>query len=257
MRTAFFLPILLLNLISFCQRNTRVVEHNLKKQFEKIYYWEAYPKMDDSIDTFDSMAKANIYILNQLVRHGHNNPALFHYPFTSLNEYMDVVNSRDKRFRIYSWDSYTGGTMHIFYGVAQYTGADNKIYTFSLTDTSGGEPGLWYSDIYSFHNKGKHYYFCIGNEKYSSHDLGQEVIVYSVHGKSLVAAPIIRTGSGLTNRIHVDFDLAGLDGKDLSIVFDEKNKELKIPVVDEKGKILNRNIVYKFNGEYFERSLAH
>jgi hypothetical protein len=242
------------SIVSFSQRNPKTVEEELKKQFQKIYYWEEHQKVDDPIDTYDSMQRANDYILNQILKQGYNNRAFFNYPFSSLSEYVDVVSCKDKSFRIYSWDTYTGGTMHIFYAVAQYLGKDNKVYTESLADTSGNDPGLWYSKIYAFSDKGRKYYFCIGHGIYSTADLGLDVTIYTVKGNLLVQAPIIKTQKGLTNSIHVSYDLSSLDGKtDHSIVFDEVTKELKIPVVDTKGKMSARNIIYKFNGEYFER----
>jgi hypothetical protein len=145
--------------------------------------------------------------------------------------------------------------MHIFYAVAQYSGNDNKVYTQSLVDTSTDDPGLSFSKIYTFNDKGRRYYFCIGNGIYSTHDLAQEVIVYTVKGNLLVQAPIIKTQKGLTNSIHVSYDLFKLTEKtDHSIVFDEAAKELKIPLVDAKDKMTSKNIVYTFNGEDFERS---
>jgi hypothetical protein len=141
-----------------------------------------------------------------------------------------------------------------FLRVAQYLGNDKKVYTKYLIDTASGDPGLWYSKIYIFKDNGAKYYFCIGDGKYSTKDLGQEVRVFVVKGNLLVQAPIIKTQRGLTNSIHINYDLSNLDGKtDHSIAFDESSNELKIPVVDAKGKMSNKNIIYKFNGEHFER----
>lgn len=254
MKKIFFLTMLLFSLVSFSQKSCRPIEADLKKQFQKIYYWDEHHQMDDTIDTYDSMQKANDYILNIIAKHGYNNPGFLNYSFSSLSEYLDVLTSKDKSLRIYSWDTYTGGTMHIFYAVAQYLGDDKKVYTQPLNDTSDSDPGLWYSEIYSFNDKGRKYYFCIGNGKYSTMDLGQEVVVYTIKGNLLVQAPIIKTQKGLTNSIHLAYDLSSLDGiTDHSIVFDESTTELKIPIVDAKGRMLKKNIIYKFNGKHFER----
>jgi hypothetical protein len=254
MKTYILLPTLLFSSISFSQKSAKSVEVELKNEFEKIYYWNEHPKTNDAIDTYDSIQTANNYILNEIIARGHSNPDFFTYPFTSLSAYLDVLTSKDKLLRIYSWDTYTGGTMHIFYAVAQYIGGDKKLYTQSLVDTSDNDPGLSFSKIYTFDDKGRKYYLSIGNAIYSTHDLAQEVIIYTVSGNLLVQAPIIKTQRGLTNSIHVGYDLFGLTSKtDHSIVFDEATKELKIPLVDAKGRMTSKNIVYKFNGERFER----
>jgi hypothetical protein len=253
--TLALLFVLVFNTFSFSQKNPRSVETELNRQFQKINYWDEHPKMDDVIDTYDSIQTANDYILNQIVKEGYHNPAFLNYPFKSIREYVDVITCKDKSFRIYSWDTYTGGTMHIFYAVAQYLASDKKVYTQSLIDTASGDPGLWYSTIYTFAAKGKKYYLCIGNGKYSTADLGEEVQIYTVSGNLLAQAPIIKTAKGLTNTIHISYDLSSLESKkDHSIAFDEITNELKIPLIDAKGKVTNKDIIYKFNGDHFERN---
>ena len=254
MRTVVLLPILLLSLSSFSQKSPKLLEAELKKQFEKIRSLDENPTINDTINTYDSMQRVNDFILDQIVKQGNNNTALLNYAFTSLNQYIDVTTSKDKSFRVYSWDTYAGGSMHFYYAVAQYLGNDNKVYTQSLVDNSEGDPGLWYSKIYTFNNKGKKYYFCIGHGKYSSMELAQEVTVYTIKGNRLVQAPIIRTQTRITNFIQVSYHIPTVDDKnDQSIVFDEFRNELKIPLVDEKGKMSNKNIIYKFSGTHFER----
>jgi hypothetical protein len=257
MRTFIFLPILFVNIISFSQKGPKLVEADLKKQFEKIYYWDEHREMNDTTDTYDSMQTANNYIVDQIIKQGTANPAFFNYHFTALSQYLDVVSTKDKSLRIYSWDTYTGGTMHIFFAVALYLGGDKKIHTQSLSDSSEGDPGLWYSDVYTFINQGKKFYFCVGDGKYSNFDLGLQVNVYTVDGNRLTPAHIIKTHKGLTSSIHVGYDLSSFDGKsDHSIVFDESTKQLKIPLVDANGKMSRKNIIYKFTGQHFERTGA-
>jgi hypothetical protein len=119
MKTIFSFLLILWATVSSSQKNPKSVEADLKKQFQKIYYWDEHGQMNDTIDTYDSMQTANNYILDQILKQGHNNPHFFNYPFNSLREYLDVISSNDKSLRIYSWDTYTGGTMHIVYTAAQ------------------------------------------------------------------------------------------------------------------------------------------
>jgi hypothetical protein len=100
MKTRISLTALLFSMLSFSQKSPKSVEAELKKQFEKIYYWNEHPKTEDSIDTYDSIQTANNYILNEIIAQGHNNPAFFAYPFTSLSKYFDVLTSKDKSFRV-------------------------------------------------------------------------------------------------------------------------------------------------------------
>lgn len=254
MKVFFFLAGLQLCIISFAQKDPKLIEAELKKHFQKIYFWTQHPKIDDSTDTYDSLQRANNFILETIVKHGRSNEAFLIFPFDSITDDLTITTSEDQSLRIYSWDTYTGGTMHIFYAVAQFFGGDKKVYTKMLSDTTDADAGLWYSDTYTFNNKGKKYYFCIGNAIYSTHDLAQQIEVYTTNNNTLVRAPIIKTKTGLTSSIHVDYDLFNLGGdKEQSITFDKETKEIKIPVVDEKGKMLKKNIIYRFTGSYFEK----
>lgn len=59
---------------------------------------------------------------------------------------------------------------------------------------------------------------------------------------------------GLTSSISIKYDLPNLNGrKDHLIAFNSSNRELTIAVVDEHGKVSNKDIIPKFNEDYFER----
>ncbi len=253
MKINVLLPALLISTVSLSQKSPMDVEVELKKQFQKIYYWNEHPEINDSIKTYDSMAIANVYILNQIVMQGYGNPSFLNYSFRSLKEYLDIVTSRNKSFRIYSWDTYTGGTMHIFYGVAQFIGNDKNVHTQVLGDTSVGDPGLSYLTIYTFNNKGFVYYLCIGDGRYSTHELGQDIRIFNITSDQIKPANIIRTKSGLTNLIHLNYDFFQLNKQTetVRIDFDNKKQEIIIPIVLPNGKMTSKYIIYKFNGHYF------
>ena len=47
-------------------------------------------------------------------------PATFKHPFTQLKERCFITTSEDGLLRIYSWDTWLGGTAHIFKSIAQF-----------------------------------------------------------------------------------------------------------------------------------------
>jgi hypothetical protein len=55
------------------------------------------------------------------------NPNTFDYPFFNLADELSIRTSPDKKLKFYSWDTHTGGTMHIFAVIAQYKSADGTI----------------------------------------------------------------------------------------------------------------------------------
>ena len=209
---------------------------------------------EDSVNSSDSIQIADDIIRTQIIKQGNKNSSFFNYSFKNLAEYLNIISSKDKLLRIYTWDTWTGGTGHYYYAVAQFLGEDKNVHTQLICDTTGSDSGLSYSEIYTCNIKGRQYYLSIGDGKYSTRDLGQTIIVYTIKGNHLVQAPIIKTQKGLTNSIHIGYDLSNLNGKkDHLIAFNETTNELKTPVVNPEGKILNKDIIYKLKGEYFER----
>ena len=62
------------------------------------------------------------------------------YPFDSLDKYINIVSSADKKLRLFSWDEMTGGTMHQMAVLAQYKDDMDNVYCeFLDSDFYGDE----------------------------------------------------------------------------------------------------------------------
>lgn len=123
------------------------IEVDLLKSFEKIDYWRE--KQNDTTIDIDvgirSLLNANNTFAKKLKYYAENYPATIIYPFSSLKkDYLIISTSSDHLFRIYSWDTETGGTMHFFENVMQYKSA-NKMKTIIDTPRSEGDvrPGYY------------------------------------------------------------------------------------------------------------------
>jgi hypothetical protein len=186
---------------------------------------------------------------------------MLRYKFSELDKLMHIVTSDDGRFRIYSWDTEDGGTMHNFSRVYQYQAADGKVYSKTDEGKEEGDPGSFVYDIYTVEaGKGAVYIVCstfIG----STQDHSQSADLYKIEGNKLNnQVRLIKTRSGLTDTLNFGYNFFSVVDRGERpirlISFDKKTKTLKIPVVIEdkefrNGRVTNRFINYRFDGTYF------
>ena len=71
--------------------------------------------------------KGNEGLRQTLMRNGTRLDVL-QYAFPKLREAMYVATSPDKKFRVYSWDLETGGTMHEYDAVIQYQTKSGSVH---------------------------------------------------------------------------------------------------------------------------------
>jgi len=192
------------------------------------------------------------------------NPKSITFPFDSLKKNnIDIVSSEDKLLRIYSWTTWKGGTMYDFVNLFQHQLKD-KVVTTLIKDTitkSEGEYIPFYSQIFTLKNKKKTYYLCVSNGIYSSKDASQSIKFLKIENNRLEDAKLVKSENGLTNSIDLYFDffsVANRPERPVKVIkYDEKKKQILVPIVTEKGEVTSRYQIYNFNGEYFETKLTH
>lgn len=234
--------LLILSCSGYAQTNLKTAEKQLSQLYSKI--------SDSSINCSYKFGEE----FGKLIK---DNPATINYDFKILRDSSrcDIVTSKDGNLRIYSWDTETGGTMRFFNTIYQYK--DNgKVYT-RIPVFKEGDPGCFYSKIYTVVINGKTYYLAISNGIYSNSDISQSVSVFTIAGNQLAdTARLFKTKTKLLNRIDVLFDFFSVVDRPERpvelITFDEEKKELYIPVVDKKNQVTKKSLVYRLKGEYFE-----
>lgn len=181
------------------------------------------------------------------------------YKFDSLQSVgVDLVTSDDGLFRIYSWDTWQGGTMRDFAVAYQYKYKD-KVYGMLAVDTAMPESERYlpfYSQIFTLKTERATYYLTIYNGIYSTKDASQGVRAFTIQNGKLIEANIFMT-KRLRSTINCYYDFFSVvdhDERPLKLIkYDAAKKILYIPLVLEDGKMTNKFITYRFNGKYFER----
>jgi hypothetical protein len=183
-------------------------------------------------------------------------PASLHYPFKRLadSNYCNIITSSDGNLRIYSWDTWTGGSMHFYNQIIQYR---NKGVVFTkIPNYAEGDAGVFCSAIFTVTIKGVVYYLPISNGTYSNKDASQSVSVLTIRDRELTdTARLFKTKKQLLNAIDVNFDfLSVVDRPERPlalITYNEKEKVIRIPLVKDNGRVTRQRLLYKLQGNYF------
>ncbi|WP_133055330.1 hypothetical protein [Niastella koreensis] len=186
-----------------------------------------------------------------------NNPATLNYPFKKLSDsiFSFVHTSDDGNFRIYSWDSETGGTMH-FYKVIYQWKANGKVFT-SIPKFEETDPGYFCSKIFTVSIGIKPFYLAVTDGTYSSKDSRQSITCYSIEGNKLMdTVRLFRTKTKKLNSIDVSYDFFSVVDRPERplelITYDDKLNIIYIPVVNDKDQVTKKNILYQLKDGYFE-----
>lgn len=258
MKQFAFLIIILLNFSaqSFAQ-TPQQIEQELVKNIKELQKYSSYGSNYND----EKLSKANEVFENNLLKYTKIDSTLS-YKFPLLNKMMMNATSEDGKFRIYSWDTETGGTMHDYSRVYQYQGADGKVYsrTEEKAEEDGGAGSFVY-EIYTVDSKDGKIYIVCSNFIGSTQDHYQSADLFKIDGNLLKdKVKLIKTASGLTDTLNFEYNFFSVvDRKERPIkliLFDKNTNTLKIPIVinDNKfpnGRVTNKFISYKFNGTNF------
>lgn len=253
----FITFLLLISPIFIFAQTPQAIEQELVKNIKEV---EKYSNYGSNYDD-EKLSKANDVFEKNLLKYTKKASTLS-FKFPALSKLMQIATSEDGKFRIYSWDSETGGTMHEYYRVYQYLGADGKVYSKTEDNSSeDGGVGSFVYDIFTVNAKSGKFYIVCSTFIGSSQDHSQSADLFKIEGKSLKdQVKLIKTNSGLTHTLYFGYNFFSVvDRKERPvklILFDKRTQTLKIPVVIENekfpnGEVTNRFINYRFNGTNF------
>jgi hypothetical protein len=233
------------------------IEQELVTSLKQVQKYSSYGSSFDD----EKLSRANDAFEAKLLKYT-KIPGTLSYKFPALSKLMANASSDDGKFRIYSWDTQTGGTMHEYSRIYQYQGADGKVYSKSEESSEeDGGIGSFVTDIFTVNSKeGKIYIVCstfVG----STQDHSQSADLFKIKDSTLIdKVKQIKTAAGLTDTLNFEYNFFSvMDRKERPIkliLFDKKTNTLKIPVVinDDKfpnGHVTNKFINYRFDGTYF------
>lgn len=256
MRSTILVLFLALFAVPALAQTPQAIERELVNHVKAIKMY-ARENTSDAATKLDS---ENDALKAKLVKYGRL-AATLKYPFNELKKQMFVATSKDGKFRIYSWDTETGGTMHFFENVFQFQGTGGKVFSKAAV-LDDADAGGFYSDIFQVNGAKGPVYIGRMTSIIATSDFYEEVCLFRITGAKLDnQLRLFKTKAGMQNRIGYEYDFFSVvDRKERPIRlarFDERTKTIRIPVViadkatDGPGRVTNRFIDYKFDGTYF------
>ena len=189
----------------------------------------------------------------------------FKYPFDSLEKYINIVSSADKKLRLFSWDKMTGGSWHQMAVLAQYKDDMDNVYCKSLdSDFYGDESVITDITFYEINDvliQDIPHYIAFGWGTFGGGSHFKIVKVFKID-KSEISNDnkIFKTYDGLYSELY----LSTSRGTKLNLSYDHENQiiefdEFRKPSEYEKIEMgymhrirTGNKIKLKFNGEIFE-----
>lgn len=209
------------------------------------------------LEGFDSITYANRNFKELLLKYCTNNSSTLAFQFDDLERAgVSIATSPDGKFRIYSWDTEMGGTMHEFDNICQYA-SGGSVYGVSIIDRrASGDPGYWYSTVNQLKVGERTLYLVVRHGIYSTKDSYQGIKIFGLRNNSLTSGEaVIRTASGLHSELGVYYNFFSVvDRKERPIklaVYNPELKQITLPVVWDDGTVTDKVIVYRFDGRHF------
>ena len=248
--------------LSIYGQDIKTYNRNLILAYNKI---DSYSRQNDktkfSVDYIDNCNKD---FEKLLLNYTSSEPKTLLFKFIDLEKKgLKISTSQDGLFRIYSWDTESGGTMRSFKNVFQYKG-NKKVFSQNLLSDNDeyGESEFTYEILDQLISKKKTYYIVkcvfIGSSALSYH----KIKLFSIEKDKLNEnAQLIKTKSGIKNEIGYEIDFSSnvnqkSDSVDMEyawLKYDKKSKTILIPLITAEGKLTKKKIKYQFKGEYFEK----
>lgn len=219
---------------------------------------QLYSKLVSFIQTnYDSISLYSDKFETEFTNFIKTNPTTVNYSFKRFidSNFFNIKTSSDGNFRIYSWDTWTGGTMHIFKTIYQWKN-NGSVFT-KVRKYDEGDGGSFCSKIFTVTIYNKPYYLAVTNSIFSTKDAMQSISAYSIVGNNLTdTVTLFKTKTKKLKSIDVAFDFFSVVDRPERplelIVYDDKQKIIYIPVVDDKEQVTKKNILYQLKDRYFE-----
>lgn len=227
---------------------------------DSIVYYLSEVELIRSGDDYEKLNNVN-KMLMEYMRKICSDETLLQHELKAVNSAgMTVLTSDDNKFRIYCWDTETGGTMHFYDAILQYkTQSGSEAYILNdisvSSEDGGADCGYWYTELHTIHaNAGKTYYLPIYYGRYSGIEHASGIAAFAIEGNKLNNEPRIfkPTGKPLYD-ISYSFTSGTADKESVEnyITLSADKKTLSIPVTDKDRVVTDRSLIYKFDGDKF------
>jgi hypothetical protein len=198
----------------------------------------------DKPNGLSEISRINNSITSKLLLYLRKYPSSLSYGFSKLlKEKVKIATSSDGKIRIYSWDTWTGGTMRGMNSIIQYKRNGNvfaKVLFDAIADDSD-DAGSFYEKIFTVKGNTHTYYLAIGESIYSSMDVGESLKVFSIDKNGLNdTIRIIKDQTGLHDKIEIFYNYSSyINNGSPKMHFDSLSNIFLVPIVNDKEVIVD------------------
>jgi hypothetical protein len=222
-------------------QNLAAIEKDLVETYARI---SSFYRVDS-----DSLAHYSHQFDQKIAAYLKKYPATFKHPFTQLKKECFITTSTDGLFRVYSWDTWLGGTAHDFSSIAQFQSGGS-----TFLGKIGGMG--FFPEVFTVKTRQKTYYLAVSHGIFSTADAGQSLQAYTIEQNELRLVELFKTKGKMSTSISFEFDFFSVvdrPERPLKLIkYDEKKKTISVPVIAENGAVTEVFTVYRFNGKHFE-----
>jgi hypothetical protein len=235
-------PVVISNEAPSSKENTSSNSDLSKLELELISLLPTNSGMEENFEKNKSFKDKLISILEAY-------PSSMDFAFDSLQKsYVSVLTSPDANFRVYCWDTYTGGTMHFFERVYQFK--SNGATKISIPVLKEGVPGSLAQAVYSDTLNGKKYYLVKDMGIFSTRDRSEVITIFKINEQGKIEeAKKFKTPKKELSSINISYD--AFNSAENGINYDYSSREVRIPLVNEKFQATTKSIIYKADGMFW------
>lgn len=212
--------------------------------------------------SYDSLEKYNQELEDLILNFSSKNPKTLSYKFDDSRAGLNIVTSADGLFRIYTWNTFEGGTMQVYNNLYQYK-VGGKVYAVLGTEQAGTSGCLFYENN-EVMAAGKRYYLTSSIRVGSTALYYYEAKIFAIEGEKLnTNVKLIKTKTGIRNTLGYEVDLSSSSNRNrkdgiepteyIKLTFDKKNNTIVIPLIEADGKVTKGKIKYQLRDKYFEK----
>ena len=261
MKKRIFYVLVLLIALTSCDNKINTSSKKLTLKEYELELQGSYKKIKkarfgaDTID-YQLLESENINFEKMIAECTSLYPNSISYSFDSLKkENIHIVSSSDKLLRIYSWNTWEGGTMAKFENLFHYQ-SNGKMYSKIIKSNDSNRTYTpFYSRIYTIEHNNRTYYLCVYEGVHSTQDASQSIKIIELENDKIKEVPLFKSGKNLISAIELNYNYFSVEDtiRPLELIkYNEKKKEILIPVLDKKGDVTKNYLTYLFNNTYFE-----
>jgi len=257
----FVLIFILFGSVSAFGQDLKEIEKDLIVSYKRIIIYHALAIDNIENESYlDSALNENIRFRQKLLRYTSQYPATLQYDFPLFDSTNLIIStSKDKKFRVYSWQLANLASGKLYNNVYQYLGtkvnskcfidsAENDLVEDSLHDDTGSN----FINLFDLNSpKGTIYIAQFNSRGIEGFWAGFKL--FQIDGDNLNdTIALIKKETGLQNAEGLnEFSIKNGSG----VVSCEKDgKKFKLQIIKENGQATGKWITYKFDGQYFVRT---